>query len=92
MGKLWPLNGPEKDCYTLGEVALMLGYESVDSIRRLVLEGKLPAPRGIGGAQFYSGSDVACIWEMFGRWQPAPAKTDETPRKASKTDESPQKA
>jgi hypothetical protein len=89
MGKLWPLNGPDKDTYTLAELAVMLGYESAETVRRLVAEGKLPAPRGHGTAQFYTGSDVACIWEMFGRWSPA-TKIDEKPQKPSKTDEKPQ--
>lgn len=70
MGRIWPLNGPEEDRLTFDEVAKMFGYEP-GSLRRLVGEGRFPPPRGIGLGQYYTGEDVAIVWLMFGRWQPA---------------------
>lgn len=89
MARKWELEGPEQDKFSLVEVARLLGYESADSIRALVREGKLPAPRGIGASQYYTGLDVAIVLEMFGRWMPQerPMKPDEKARKGTKADE-----
>ncbi len=89
----WPVRGPNKERWSLLEVAVELGYEDVDSIRRLVVDGRLPAPRGHGTNQYYSGLDMAIILEMSGRWGPrgrqseTTAKDDEKPRKPARSGE-----
>lgn len=73
MGRQWILFGPDRpdlDRYSLNQAAELLGYQDAESVRELVREGRLPRPRGIGAAQYYSGLDVAIILEMFGRWMP----------------------
>jgi hypothetical protein len=84
MGRIWKINGPEEDKLSLLQLAQLLDYDSPDTVRRLVAEGRLPPPRGYGAAQYYTGLDVAIILEMFGRW--APVKTDEKPQRPAKGD------
>lgn len=94
MGKKCEMEAPgpeDRDKWSLTQVAELLGYQESSgaaTIRRLVLEGRLPRPRGFGEAQFYSPLDVAIILEMAGRWGPQEqARTSENAQKRARTRE-----
>ena len=78
MGKPWQLMGPDEDVLTFEATARLFGYE-VRSLKKLILEGRFPSPRGVGNNLYYTGDDVAAIRLLLGRWQPSsqPKKTDE---------------
>lgn len=69
MGKLWQLMGPDEDVLTLEQTARLFGYE-VRTLRRLISEGRFPAPRGFGQNLFYTGDDLSAVRLLLGRWQP----------------------
>lgn len=66
----YKLYGPRDGKVSLAAVAELLGYADAESIKDLAAEGRLPKPKGIGAAQYYSGLDVAVILDYFGRWMP----------------------
>lgn len=89
----WELEGPTRAKWTLAAVGRLLGFDegaARDTVRRLILEGHLPRPKGRGDHLYYSGMDVAVILEYYGRWGPLGGDGAKPPpvRKGKADDES----
>ncbi len=69
---LWSLNGPEKELYSVAEVAKHFGW-SRGTLYKLIEAGQFPAGRNVGGRQTWTGEDLAAYLLLAGRWQPANA-------------------
>ena len=72
MGKIWQLYGPDEDILTLAQTAKLFGYE-IKSFRKLIKEGYYPRPRGLAPKEYYTGADIAAIWQLSPRYGPQDA-------------------